>query len=95
MDAWETLLDNSTLASTGFDAWEHLNAQEGGGEGVGSWVLVDGMALMVDNSPVEVELSGDSMSVEVGILQEILVTLPPNNINVSLSNGGNDILLEE
>ncbi len=30
MDAWETLIGNSSL-STG-DAWEHLNAQESGGE---------------------------------------------------------------
>lgn len=30
MDAWETLLDTSTLIPPGFDAWEHLNAQEGG-----------------------------------------------------------------
>lgn len=31
-DAWEILFDNSTLG-TGHDAWEHLNAQEGGGGG--------------------------------------------------------------
>ncbi len=31
-DAWEILFDNSTLGS-GHDAWEHLNAQEGGGGG--------------------------------------------------------------
>ena len=31
MDVWETLISNSTLAAG--DAWEHLNAQEGGGGG--------------------------------------------------------------
>ena len=30
-DAWTTLLEHSTLGSG--DAWEHLNAQEGGGSG--------------------------------------------------------------
>ena len=29
-DAWATLIDNSTLVGS-YDAWEHLNAQGGGG----------------------------------------------------------------
>ena len=37
MDAWETLIDNSTLADG--DAWEHLNAQ-GGGSGPGDPIYI-------------------------------------------------------
>lgn len=33
MDAWNTLISNSTLTpAPGIDAWMHLNAQGGGGE---------------------------------------------------------------
>lgn len=53
-DAWETLLDNSTLIPPGFDAWTHLNAQ-GGGIGVGV-VLMDGLELEMDDACVDVEL---------------------------------------
>ncbi len=42
MDAWEILYDNSTL-TTG-DAWEHLNNQEGGGEG--DIIIVGGITEM-------------------------------------------------
>lgn len=62
MDAWEILVDNSTLV-TG-DAWEHLNAQEGGGD-----VVIDGLVLVGD---VQLEVLStkyigftDSLSYEV------------------------------
>lgn len=64
MDAWETLLDKTTLTPPGFDAWEHLNAQ-GGGTGVGV-VLFDGLVIEMDDRCVDVELDMTSSDVEVG-----------------------------
>jgi len=54
MDAWETLISTSSLTPVGnYDAWEHLNAQEGGGVVVyNTTVLTDEYLLaMEDNMP--------------------------------------------
>ncbi len=64
MDAWETLIDNSSLTPPGFDAWEHLNAQEGGGTG-GTLVLADGLDLEVDTMEYELSLETTEYEVEV------------------------------
>ncbi len=62
MDAWETLIDNSSLI-TG-DAWEHLNAQEGEGPG-GSLVLMDGLELEIDTMEFVLELETVEFEVEI------------------------------
>lgn len=83
MDAWELLLENSELASTGFDAWEHLNAQEGGGliPG-GSITLIDGLEIEVQALDIDVEFDKD-------IEFEIEVDNEPIEIEIN-----NDITIE-
>lgn len=61
MDAWETLLFNSSIPSG--DAWDHLNAQEGGGtqtyvvlaNGVDVDVVTPSVEITVDQQPFVVE----------------------------------------
>ncbi len=73
MDAWETLLDNSTLTPPGFDAWEHLNAQGGDGPG-GTIVLADGLDLEIDTMEFDVELD----------LTEYIIEVETNEFDVEL-----------
>ena len=53
MDAWETLIANSTIPDG--DAWEHLNNQGGSGPG-GSLVLLDGLEVEVNEYEFDVEV---------------------------------------
>ena len=72
MDAWETLVAGSTIASG--DAWEHLQAQ-GGGSGPGAYtILADGLEvemstealeLLVDQSYALYDLEVDSAQIEM------------------------------
>lgn len=60
-DAWTILKENSSLDSG--DAWEHLNAQEGGsGSGV---VLIDGLEIFMDNNTYDTEINEDTFEIEV------------------------------
>lgn len=53
MDAWETLIAGSTIASG--DAWEHLQAQGGGG--IGSYlILTDGLEASMATTEIEAEI---------------------------------------
>lgn len=61
-DAWEILFDNSTLG-VGFDAWEHLNAQEGGTGG--TLVLSDGLEVEVEMKDYDVEIELADFDVEI------------------------------
>lgn len=79
MDAWETLLVNSTLSDG--DAWEHLNAQEGGGTGTvilaagldGAFTAAELSASVVDQALVgevampvlTATITADSLSAEI------------------------------
>lgn len=56
MDAWETLIAGSTLASG--DAWEHLNAQQGGGTAT-YLVLADGLGTDMSANDLDIEVSAD------------------------------------
>lgn len=73
MDAWETLISWSTISSG--DAWEHLQAQSGGGTGT-YIILADGVQVemsvndieaTVDQTPIEVIV--DTSEVEVAVDQ--------------------------
>ena len=54
MDAWESLTVNSSLSSG--DAWDHLNAQEGG---IGV-ILIDEYLLEVDDGMPDLLIDDDS-----------------------------------
>jgi hypothetical protein len=54
MDAWEILITTSSLTPAGsYDAWEHLNTQEGGG---GITIFADDLTIMVDDSMLELQI---------------------------------------
>lgn len=65
MDAWGLLLEHSTLPATGFDAWEHLNAQEGGPGGVGGTYLVSTLDVDLVSDAVDVEMIDTIIDVEL------------------------------
>lgn len=65
MDAWETIISGSTITSG--DAWEHLQAQGGGGTGT-YIILADGLEIEMSTNDVEVII--DQTDVEVAIEQE-------------------------
>lgn len=70
MDAWETLVAGSTIASG--DAWEHLQAQGGGGSGT-YLILTDGLGVSMVTTEIEAVLDG-GMEIEIdqaGIVAEI------------------------
>ena len=78
MDAWETLTAGSTITSG--DAWEHLQAQGGGGTYV---ILADG--LEVEMATNEVEITVDQQPVEVAIdAAEILVEIDQSPMEVDI-----------
>jgi len=80
MDAWETLVEGSTIA-TG-DAWEHLQAQGGGGT-ASYVVLTDGV--QIEMSANDVEITVDQQPVEVTIdPQEITVTVDQSPMEVEI-----------
>jgi hypothetical protein len=55
MDAWETLTSTSSLTpASSYDAWEHLNEQEGGGGGV--TIFADDLTIRVDDSMLELRI---------------------------------------
>lgn len=59
-DAWETLIANSSLVSG--DAWEHLNAQEGGGT-----VIQAAETITAQLSSVSASVSVNSLTVTASI----------------------------
>lgn len=82
-DAWETLLDNSTLTPPGFDAWEHLNNQSGI-----SWdgILRDGLDVEVGMSCFDVEITVD-LEVLVDTQPEYEVEIDTNEYEVEICDG--------
>ena len=61
MDAWEILLDNSTLGP-GHDVWEHLNNQAGD---AGGFVLVDTAEVELMETQIDIEIDDSALDVEV------------------------------
>lgn len=78
MDAWETLLVNSTLSSG--DAWEHLNAQEGGGTSTYT-ILSDGLDVNMATNDSTVELDSTSFNVDVDV-SDIIIDVDQSPIEV-------------
>ena len=74
MDAWETLTAGSTITSG--DAWEHLQAQEGGG---GTYViLADGLEVDIDMEDVVVFVEPDQDFIIEVETQEFEIELDTN-----------------
>jgi hypothetical protein len=62
MDAWEILTSNSSLTPAGsYDAWEHLNAQEGGI----ATILVDEYLLTMEDDMFDLEVEDDELELEL------------------------------
>ena len=66
--AWGILISGSTLQSG--DAWEHLNAQGGGGT-CDTLVLTDGLEVEVDACEFEIEIMLPEYDIEVADGYEI------------------------
>lgn len=80
MDAWEQLISGSTIA-TG-DAWEHLQAQGGGGS-ANYVILTDG--LIVEMRANDIEVTVDQDTIEVAVDQaEIEVTVDQSPLEVEI-----------
>ena len=80
MDAWGILTSGSTIANG--DAWEHLQAQCGGGTGT-YFILADGLEVEMFENSVEVVV--DQSSVDVVIDQiEILVEIDQAPLEVEI-----------
>ena len=80
MDAWEQLIDGSTIASG--DAWEHLMAQGGGG--VASYiVLSDGLEVEMGANEITVEIEQADVEVVVD-LQDIEVAVDQSPLEVEI-----------
>jgi len=89
MDAWNTLLQKSTLTPPGFDAWEHLNNQEGGGTGpCDGIVLIDGLRILLDNKATIINIDRNNVLVDLDNNYKT-VNLDQGDINTILDN--NDI----
>jgi hypothetical protein len=59
MDAWETLISTSSLTPAGsYDAWEHLNAQSGGGPGNPMYVYTPDPTVIISKFG-NIHISGD------------------------------------
>ncbi len=79
MDAWDILTGNSSLI-TG-DAWEHLNAQEGGG--LGGYVLVDTVDVEIDTMGcVDIEI--ENPDIDVGVEPDIDVEVDSQELDVEI-----------
>jgi len=60
MDAWETLISTSSLTPAGsYDAWDHLNAQIGGGT-----ILVDEYLLTVEDDMPDLVIEDGELELE-------------------------------
>lgn len=80
MDAWESLIDNSTIASG--DAWEHLLTQGGGGTGT-YVVLVDGLEVAMDTDmDIEIEDTGADIEV-VDTSLDIMIEVQSVDLEIS------------
>jgi hypothetical protein len=65
MDAWETLISTSSLTpASSYDAWEHLNAQEGGG-GDCTTILVDEYLLTMEDDMLTIEVEDSGFELEI------------------------------
>jgi hypothetical protein len=64
MDAWETLISTSSLTpASSYDAWEHLNAQEGGGSC--TTILVDEYLLTMEDDMFTLEVEDSELELEL------------------------------
>jgi len=64
MDAWERLIFNSSLEELSADAWEHLQAQEGG-EPCNFLILADGLTVELDQTALQVTVEEIQLEVSV------------------------------
>jgi hypothetical protein len=64
MDAWETLINTSSLTpASSYDAWEHLNAQEGGGGDC--TILVDEYLLTMEDDMPDLVIEDGGFELEL------------------------------
>ena len=77
-DAWEILEGNSSLGA-GFDAWEHLNAQEGGAAG---FILVD--TVEVELMACETDVTIENPDINVVVEDSIDVEIENQEIEVEV-----------
>jgi hypothetical protein len=64
MDAWETLISTSSLTPAGsYDAWEHLNAQAGGGSC--TTILVDEYLLTMEDDMLDLVIEDGEFELEL------------------------------
>ena len=84
--AWELLIENSSLPEIGNDAWEHLNAQQGGGSG-GYLVLWDGLGLTIDATALELSLLADELALNVDQGTVINVTTVDDGMDLQVDGG--------
>ena len=75
MDAWETLTAGSTITSG--DAWEHLQAQGGGGSGT-YVILADGLEVDIDMEDVVVFVEPEQDFIVEVETQEFEIELDTN-----------------
>ena len=76
MDAWETLISNSTLSSG--DAWEHLNNQSGGG----ITYLAHGVDFRLDEQYRRVTIVEDRRIVNIENGSEIIILSTGDETNI-------------
>jgi hypothetical protein len=64
MDAWETLTSTSSLTpASSYDAWEHLNAQGGGGDC--TTILIDEYLLTMEDDMFTLEVEDNGLELEL------------------------------
>jgi hypothetical protein len=64
--AWELLIENSS-APDGSTAWEHLNAQEGGGSGGFVLSSVESVSTEIKTSTIDSSIGTVNVSSDVGV----------------------------
>jgi hypothetical protein len=81
MDAWEILTAGSTL-TTG-DAWEHLQAQGGGGTGT-YLILADGLVVNITAGSYEVNMQEIELEASVGF-EPLTVQVEASQFAISIN----------
>jgi len=81
MDAWETLISNSTI-SPDHDAWQHLNAQGGGGGPPIYCILQEGIELSLETICYELEIEFEEFQVDIDQELEITIDFPEYELEV-------------
>jgi hypothetical protein len=93
MDAWETLLVNSTLDPIGFDAWEHLNAQEGGGGTIppiigtiilGGITYMDISTTLTSNIDTVISMNVTTPSLTMELGEQLSMNVETDNVSIDI-----------